>query len=290
MLSQGERWFARFNVFLMIMIGLAMLLPFLNVVAKSLSSNSKVMAGEIGIWPKGFNTHAYTEVFLNPMFMNALKNTVIITLSGTLITLVLVISTGYALSRKRLVARKYVMLYFLFTMFFNAGIIPNFLNIRNLGLYDSLWALILPVAMSVYYMILVKSFFEQLPPELEESAAIDGCNDIQTLALIFLPISKPIVATIGLFAAVHYWNVYVPGVMYIQAPKLLPLQVVVQMLIYSHTSVDSQRVAELDLRGDLGSETLKMAVIVVSTLPIVIVYPFLQKHFVKGVTLGAVKA
>ncbi|WJH35360.1 carbohydrate ABC transporter permease [Paenibacillus sp. CC-CFT747] len=182
------------------------------------------------------------------------------------------------------------MLYFLFTMFFSAGMIPGFLNIQRLGIYNTLWALILPGLMSVYYMLLVKSFFEQLPNELEESASLDGCHDIQILMKIFLPISKPIIATIGLFAAVHFWNIYVPAIMYIQSPKLYPLQVLNQMLIFAQSSIDSQHAADQDMHNMFGSENLKMAVIVVSTMPIVIVYPFLQKYFVKGITLGAIKS
>ncbi|MGI2296127.1 carbohydrate ABC transporter permease [Paenibacillus sp. GXUN7292] len=282
--------FNRLIIVFMLLIGASMLLPFVNVIAKSFSSNAMVMTGQVGFIPQEFNLHAYREVFRNPMFMNSLKVTIIVTLAGTLFSLITVTTTGYALSRKRLLARRTVMLYFLVTMFFNAGIIPNFLNIRNLGLYNTIWALILPGMMSVYYMILVKSFFEQLPSELEESASIDGSNDLQTLAFVYLPISKPILATIGLFAAVHFWNIFTPGVMYIQSQSLFPLQLIVQMMIFTQSSVDAQTMAELDLQGTLGTETLKMAVIVVSTLPIVVVYPFLQKHFVKGITLGAVKA
>ncbi|GGD85085.1 carbohydrate ABC transporter permease [Paenibacillus nasutitermitis] len=290
LLTTSEKWFNKLIIVFMLIIGVAMLLPFVNVIAKSFSSNAMVMAGEVGFFPREFNVHAYREVFRNPLFLTSMQVTVFVTVAGTFCTLFTVVTTGYALSRKRLLARRAVMLYFLITMFFHAGIIPNFLNIRNLGLYDTIWALILPGMMSVYYMILVKSFFEQLPSELEESASIDGSNDIQTLAYVYLPISKPILATIGLFAAVHYWNTFTPGVMFIQTPTLYPLQVLVQMIISTQTSMDMQNMAELDLQGTLGTETLKMAVIVVSTLPIVIVYPFLQKHFVKGITLGAVKA
>ena len=290
LLTRGERWFDKFNIVFMLALGATMLFPFLNVIAKSFSSNAMVMAGQVSLWPREFNTYAYEQVFHNGMFLASLKNSVIVTLAGTALSLFTVVTTGYALSRKRLYARKSFMLYFLFTMFFHAGIVPSFLNVRNLGLYDSLWALFLPIAMNVYYMILVKSFFEQLPPELEESASIDGCNDIQTLASIYLPISKPILATIGLFAAVQFWNIFIPGVMYIQSPDLFPLQVFVQNLIFAQTALDQQQMATFDLQGELGAETLKMAVVVVSTLPILFVYPFLQKHFVKGITLGAVKS
>jgi putative aldouronate transport system permease protein len=290
MLSRGESWFNRFNVALMLAVSATMLLPFLNIIAKSFSSNAMVMAGEVGLWPKEFNILAYNQIFANPMFMKSLTNTVFITVMGTLTTLFAVVTSGYALSKYKLIARRTIMMYFLFTMFFNAGIIPNFLNIRSLGLYDSLWALIIPQAMSVYYMILVKSYFEQLPRELEESAEIDGSNDIQTLGYIFLPISKPILATIGLFAAVHYWNIFMPGLMYIKSAGNYPLQVLVQMLVFAQTSMDSKEIAQADLQNELGSETLKMAVIVVSTVPILLLYPFLQKHFVKGITLGAVKS
>ena len=211
---------------------------------------------------------------------------VTVTVLGTLLGLVLTVAAAYALSKEKLKGRGILSGFILFTMYFSGGIIPTFLVVKGVGLYDSISALVIPSAMNVFNFIVMRTFFKELPLELEEAARIDGANDMKILFKIALPLSMPIIATIGLFYAVSYWNDYFSALLYIQTPEKFSLQLRLRQLLFAG---QINQVSMENLGTQVMSESLKMASIVISTIPIILVYPWLQKYFVKGVMLGSVK-
>ena len=211
---------------------------------------------------------------------------VTVTVLGTLLGLVLTVAAVYALSKEKLKGRGILSGFILFTMYFSGGIIPTFLVVKGVGLYDSISALVIPSAMNVFNFIVMRTFFKELPLELEEAARIDGANDMKILFKIALPLSMPIIATIGLFYAVSYWNDYFSALLYIQTPEKFSLQLRLRQLLFAG---QINQVSMENLGTQVMSESLKMASIVISTIPIILVYPWLQKYFVKGVMLGSVK-
>jgi putative aldouronate transport system permease protein len=212
---------------------------------------------------------------------------VIVTIVGTVVSLFATTLAAYALSKKRLKGRVFLTIFILFTLYFSGGIIPTFMVVKGLGLLDTLASLILPIAVSAFNFIIMKAFFQQLPESLEEAATIDGCNDIMYLTKFVLPLSGPIIATIGLFYAVHYWNDYFNGLLYITSPDKFPLQLLLRQLLFT------EALNQISLSENMGQqvmpEAMKAASVVVAIVPIVLIYPFLQKYFVKGVMLGSVK-
>ncbi len=277
----------------LIIICISMLYPFWNSLVKSFSSNSEIMRGNVFLWPKGITLSGYFELFNDALFFTSLKNSLYIVLSGTFIRLALSLMSGYAFSKDQLKHRKILFLLFILTMFFNGGIVPTFITVDKLGLYDTLWALILMGSMPVYHMILAMSFFRQLPNEIEESAFVDGASFIQIFLKIILPISKPLIATLIIFNAVALYNLFMQAVIYTQSPKNFVMQTYVRLKVFAAEAAAGSGSLEtlmmLD-KEDSGTETLKMAVLTLSSIPIIVVYPFFQKFFIKGVTLGAVKS
>jgi putative aldouronate transport system permease protein len=266
---------------------LVCLVPVLNIVAKSLSGESYVVAGDVGIWPVHFTTDAYNIVLGSPKFLSSFRNSIIITVVGTLINVTLTVFTGYALSRSRLAGQKLFMMLFVFTMLFQAGIMPTYLVIKNLGLINSLWSLMLPGLVSPFNMIIVRLYFYNIPDSLEESGKIDGAGNIRILFSIMMPMAAPVIATTALFCAVEYWNSYFDALMYISQSNLLPLQVFLREVIMNVS--DASGNIEMMAQTQVAQESIRGAVVVAATLPIVLVYPFLQRFFVKGIVLGAVK-
>ncbi|SFB59991.1 putative aldouronate transport system permease protein [Cohnella sp. OV330] len=266
---------------------LVCLIPVLNIVAKSLSGESYVVAGDVGIWPVHFTTDAYNIVLGSPKFLSSFRNSVLITVVGTLINVTLTVFTGYALSRSRLAGQKLIMMLFVFTMLFQAGIMPTYLVIKNLGLINSLWSLMLPGLVSPFNMIIVRLYFYNIPDSLEESGKMDGASNIRILFSIMMPMAAPVIATTALFCAVEYWNSYFDALMYISDAKRLPLQVFLREVIMSVS--DASNNIEMMAQTQVAQESIRGAVVVAATLPIVLVYPFLQRFFVKGIVLGAVK-
>ncbi len=262
------------------------LYPFLNVVAYSLSSNRAVLSGKVTFLPIEFQIDAYKDIIHRGQIWVSMRVTILVTLLGTALGLILTIFAAYALSKDKLKGRKWISGLILFTMYFSGGIIPTFLVVKELGMFDHLTALYIPTAVSVFNFIVMRTFFRELPDSLEEAAFLDGASDVQILWRIVLPLSLPIIATIGLFYAVSYWNDYFNALIYIQSPEKFTLQLRLRSLLFAD---------ELGTAGSEGlgsqvmAESLKMACIVVGTIPILIVYPWLQKYFVKGVMLGAVK-
>ncbi|WP_349671838.1 carbohydrate ABC transporter permease [Lacrimispora sp.] len=274
------------NYTLLTIIVFICLYPFLNVVAYSLSSNRAVLSGKVTLFPIEFQLDAYKDILHRGQIWAAMGTTILVTMLGTAIGLILTIFAAYALSKDKLKGRKWISALILFTMYFSGGIIPTFLVVKNLGMFDHLSSLYLPTSVSVFNFIVMRTFFREIPRSLEEAAYLDGASDVQILVKIVLPLSLPIIATIGLFYAVSYWNDYFSALIYIQTPEKFTLQLRLRSLLYAD---------ELGAAGSEGlgsqvmAESLKMACIVVGTIPILVVYPWLQKYFVKGVMLGAVK-
>jgi len=262
------------------------LYPFLYVIAMSFSSTNAVLSGKVRIFPIEFQINAYQEILKKKQIWSSMWVTIKVTLAGTLLSLVLTIAAAYVLSKKKLKGRKILSSFILFTMYFGGGMIPTFLVVKNLGLYNSLGALFIPNAISVFNFIVMRTFFREIPESLEEAAYLDGANDFQILIRIVLPLSLPIIATIGLFYAVGYWNDYFSALLYIQDPNKYSLQLRLRSLLFTEelNSTSSEAVGT-----PVMAESLKMASIVVGTLPIIAIYPWLQKYFVKGAMLGSVK-
>ncbi len=266
---------------------LACLLPFLHVTALSVSSNEAVVAQKVTILPIGFNLEAYVRVLKDATMIRSLFLTIEITVIFTLLGLFLTVCCAYPLTKKRLKGRKYMSFVCIFTLYFTGGMIPNYILISNLNLINSMWSLILPLAFSAYNMIIIKSFFMNIPESLEESAYLDGCSDVGILLKIVLPLSKPVLATIALFFAVGRWNAFQDALFYITKPNLYPLQLKLNLIVSASASTES--LGESVGAAQLVPEVLKAACVMFATIPIIIVYPWLQKYFVSGVMLGSVK-
>jgi len=281
------------QVVLMIVIAifsLTCLLPFVNVAAVSLSSKSAILRGDVSFWPVEFSTTAYEAIFSDKSMIRSLVYTVVITFVYTLFSMIMTILMAYPLTKSRLRGRNFFSFLALFTMYFSGGTIPIYLNIKELGLLDTPWALILPGMLSTYNMIILKSFFQALPKELEEAAIIDGANDFQVLLRVYLPLSMASLATLTLFYAVGKWNSFQDALYYISTKAYQPLQLKLYHIIKGSQAVD---VAALEGGASTVatsvSESIEPATIIFATLPILVVYPFVQRYFVAGVTIGAVK-
>ncbi len=268
---------------------LTCLVPFLHVFALSLSSNAAVMSQKVHVLPVEFSLEAYRQVIGDPSMIRSLLNTIFVTVLFTVIGLILTLCAAYPLTKKHLKGRTVFSFLFLFVMYFNAGIIPDYLLMNQLNLLNSLWSLIWPLAFSTYNMIIMKAFIQStIPDSLEESAFIEGCSHIGVLIRIIIPLCKPVLATLCLFYAVGRWNAYQDSLYYITKQNLYVLQHKLSLLI--NTASDSSSIAqEVQSTTILTPEVLKAACIMFATIPIIIVYPFLQRYFVKGMMLGAVK-
>jgi putative aldouronate transport system permease protein len=267
-------------------LAVLMVIPFIYVIAASFATEAEILSRPIFLIPKEPTLAAYKRIFdMNDMGVTVLRSlgiSIAVTLIGTMINLFFTCTMAYGLSRSKLIGKKFVLNMVLFTMVFGGGMIPTFLLVKGLGMYDTYAALILPGAISAYNMLIVRNFFMDLPAGLEEAASIDGCTDIGIFIKIALPLSLPMLATFGLFYAVGHWNNYFGALLYLADSKKYPFQLVLRNLVM----ITTEDTADGE---DLPQETLKMAVIVVGTVPILLVYPFLQKHFAAGVMVGAIK-
>lgn len=287
--TKGEKVFLVVVMAILVLLSLSIIVPLLNILALSFSDKGEILAGNVSIIPKGLTLSSYEYVMMDNTFISSFKVSVFVTVVGTIISLATVTLAAYPLSKPKLRFRKPILLFFVFTMMFSGGLVPSYIVIKSLGLINTIWALILPSVMSVYNMLLVKNFMEGLPESLEESAKIDGASDIQLFIKIVLPLCKPVLATVGLFFAVGYWNAYFPGIMYINDVGLKPLQTHLYELIQASTNVWELSPAMQEKLAGISSEGIQAATIVATTVPILIVYPFLQKHFVKGIVVGSEK-
>ncbi|WP_080833529.1 carbohydrate ABC transporter permease [Cohnella massiliensis] len=288
-LSWPERLFNVFNYSFFTLMGLTTLLPFVNLLAKSLSSENAVVSGRVSLLPIDLQFGTYRFVLQDDAFLNALRVSVTLTLIGTALSLFVTTITAYPLSKPRLRGRKWLLLLFIFTMLFSGGLIPTYLLMHNLNLVNTLPVLFLPAMVNVYNMLIIKNYFEGLPDSLEESAKIDGASNLRILFLIYLPLSLPVLATIALFFAVYYWNDYFNAMIYITNPSLKPMQLFLKELLAASSDFIRNAAINADAEMNTAPQSIQAASILVATVPILIVYPFLQKYFVKGVLVGSVK-
>jgi ABC-type glycerol-3-phosphate transport system permease component len=274
---------------IVILMSLTCLFPFVHMLAISFSDQMPIITMKVTLWPVGFQTLSYWTILQDPNFFRSFFNTAFITVIGTAINLIMTIITAYPLIKRKVKGRTVIMKLIVFTMLFNGGMIPSYLLIKELGLLNSLWALILPGAISTFNLIIMRTFFQSIPKELEEAAIIDGCNELQILSKIYVPLSLAVIATLGLFYAVAHWNSYMNALMYLNDVKLYTLQVKLKQLLIDDQFGQIGGNMEADARNTVVQESLKAAVVIVSTLPILVVYPWIQKYFVKGIMIGAIK-
>lgn len=284
-----EKMFEALNGLIITLITLSCLYPFWYITVASFSSANEVVKQRgIMLLVKGFNLEAYKAVFANPNIWTGYGNTAFYVIVGSVINLIMTVLAAYGLSRKNVWGRGAIMKLIVFTMFFGGGLIPNFLMMKNFGLVDTRWALVLPGAISTYNMIIMRTSFQGVPASLEESARIDGANDFTIMTRIIVPLSLPVLAVITLYYAVGHWNAFFGAVVYLRSRKLYPLQLILREVLISNSTdsmmTDASSADKAGLR-----EIIKYATIMVSTIPILCLYPFLQKYFVKGVMIGSLK-
>jgi len=285
--SRGDKLFAIATMVLIGLFTLSTLYPFIYIGAVSLSSGFAATAGKVVATPIDFTIAAYKYVLVDPRFWNSYLNTFIYTIGGTAMSLVIIIPGAYALSRPQLAGRRYLNFFVAFTMWFNAGLIPFFLNMRDLGLLDSYFGIIIGFAVNAFNVILLRNFFESIPSSFEEAARMDGANDFQVLWKVYMPLSKPAIATITLFCLVSRWNGFFWAMVLLQSEEKIPLQVFLRHTIA--TLSDDQEFTTTLLEQPYSVETVTAAIIVCSIIPVLVVYPFIQKYFEKGILLGGVK-
>ena len=286
----SDRTFDIIVNFLGALVILIVLVPLIFVLAASFSDPDLVIKGKVLFWPKGFTTKAYMMVFENQDIWRGFRNSCFYTIAGTAISVILTILAAYPLSRKELVGRNVIMMLILFTMYFSGGMIPTYLLVKDLGMYNTIWALLIPAALSTYNLIVAKTFFENsIPGELYESARLDGCGNFHMLTKIVLPLSKAILAVLVLYYAVGIWNAYFDALIYLRDTQLHPLQIVLRnILLLGQTEQMGTNDVGMAEKIKM-AEAVKYSAIVVSSIPMLIIYPFVQKYFVKGVMIGAVK-
>ncbi|MFJ8942213.1 carbohydrate ABC transporter permease [Streptomyces sp. NPDC102395] len=285
--TRGQRAFQGVNGVVLTLVVVVTLYPFVNIVARSLSGERQIRAGEVTLWPKGFNLTTYEIVIRDGVFWRNYGNTVLYTVLSTVVAMVLTTCYAYVLSKKRLRGRGFLVGVAVFTMFFSGGLIPNYVLITSLGLKNSVWAIALPNAISVFNLLVMKAFFESLPAELEEAAEIDGLSTYGILFRIVLPLSKAVIATMLLFYSVSFWNSWFSAFLYMDRTDLMPVTVYLRNLIAGATGATNA--GATTEQGSQVAANIQAVTIVLTSLPILSVYPFVQRYFVSGVMLGAVK-
>ena len=289
-LSKADRLFDIINYAILTLVLLIVAYPLYFIVIASVSDPIAVYAGKVVFWPQSFTWEGYDRILEYDQFFTGYRNTVIYTLVGTAVNVIITIPGAYALSRKDLVGRNTMMMLITFTMIFNGGLIPSYLLIMEMKLYNTMWALILPVAVSSWNLIVARTFFQQtIPDELLEAAVLDGCSNAQFFVRVVLPLSKSIIAVMVLFYAVSHWNSYFNALIYLKTPTKYPLQLVLRSILFENSMgdmvEDASTLAAQQRMGDL----IKYGVIMAFSLPLLILYPFLQRYFIQGVMIGAVK-
>ncbi|HZG77953.1 MAG TPA: carbohydrate ABC transporter permease [Paenibacillus sp.] len=288
-MTAGYRTFSIINYTFLTFATLSMFLPLLNVIAQSFSSPFAIDRGDVLFWPVEFTTIYYQYVFQDASIWRAFGISAFVTVAGTFINLAATSSLAYPLSRDEFVGRKQLLLMIVFTMIFTAPLIPEFILIRELKLSNTLWALMIPTAISAFNLIVMRSFFMQIPKELIDSGRIDGAGELRMAWSIVLPLSKPVMATVGIFYSVMNWNTYKNALYYINDRALYPLQIKLREMLITDDIVDTGN----DLFSNLATASpqgVQMTVIIVATVPIVMIYPFLQRYFVKGMMVGSIKS
>lgn len=292
-MNKVNRVFQVFNYFLMVLVCLIVLFPIYYMLIVSVSDGAAVMSGKVKFWPVGFSLKAYRAAFKNADFLKSYWNTIVITVSGTVLNLFMTTLFAYPLSRVDLPGRKFFMKMAVFTMFFTGGMIPSYILVTSLGLGNTYWAIILPGAINVYNSIIMRTFFEGIPVELSEAAYIDGANDMEILGRIILPLSKPIFFTLLLFYAVSHWNGFFSALLYLNDKSRYPIQMFVRGVVFGGETMN-MAMASYSPTSEVGAELLaetssKYAIVILSMLPILVVFPIISKYFKSGVMIGAVK-
>ncbi|WCF06468.1 carbohydrate ABC transporter permease [Paenibacillus thiaminolyticus] len=291
----GDRIFVAFIYVFLTVLAFSTFYPFWNSLVISFNEGLDTAKGGITFWPRAFTLENYRIVFEDSRLMNGFVIAALRTVIGTLSAIMATSIFAYGMSKRELMGRNYYMIMCIITMYFGGGLIPTYMLIRSLGLFNSFWVFIIPALISVWNMIIFRTFFQGLPAGLEESAKIDGCGNWGTFFRIVLPLSGPVVATLSLFTAVAHWNEWFVASIYITNEDLLPIQTVLRQILFSNiaseqmANVDMSAIAHMNAAKKITSKALTMATIMVATVPIVCVYPFLQKYFVKGVLIGSLK-
>lgn len=288
--SWSRKVFRTINFLILVALTLICLLPFINVIAISFSNSYYVDSNQVLFWPKGFTLNAYRYILTRASFWSSFRMSIMRVILGGCINLVLIILTAYPLSKDndKLHFRSFYTWFFFITMLVGGGMIPSYLLISKLGLRDTIWSLVLPGALPVFNLVLMLNFFRQVPRELEEAALIDGAGHLRTLIQIYLPVSLPSIATITLFCIVGHWNAWFDGMIYITTPSRIPMQTYLRSILIQ-MNVSDMSADDYELYALLANQTVKCSQIIVATIPILCVYPFLQRYFVTGIVLGSVK-
>lgn len=294
--TRRDKLFLAFTYFFVILAFVVVLYPLLYMISASISDPKYVASGEMWLWPKGITFDGYKRVFENTSIWIGYSNTILYTLVGTTINLVVTLPAAYALSRKDFVGRNFFMGMFMVTMFFSGGLVPSYLLIKSLGMINSMWAIVIPSAASIWNIIVSRTFFQgSIPPELQDAAQVDGCTNMRLFIKIILPLSMPIIAVMALFYGVGHWNNYFSAMIYLNDAGKYPLQLVLrQILVLQEMSaqgggaIDTSTAAAMNSKAEIAA-LVKYAVIIVATIPVIAIYPFLQRYFVQGVMIGSVK-
>jgi putative aldouronate transport system permease protein len=274
----------------LLLIFLLVLYPLVYVVSSSLSSPTAVSSGRVWLWPVDFSLRGYQVAFSNPQIITGYGNSLYYTFFGTLISVIATVLVAYPLSRRGLYGRNAIMLFITFTMIFSGGLIPTYLVVKNLGMLDTRWALIIPQAVAAWQVIIARTFFQvTIPEELAEAAALDGCSDLRFLWSVVLPLSKPIIAVLVLMYAVGQWNAYFDALLYLKSDELQPLQLVLRSILILNTTTSGSMEASVMIERQQMADLLKYSLIVVGSLPVLLIYPFAQRYFVRGMLIGSIK-
>lgn len=289
--SAFDRGFNAVNIILITLVLVVVAYPLLYVISASVSDPILVSSGKVLLVPKGLTLEGYQKIFESREIWRSFFNSVRYTVMGTALNLLMTVLGAYPLSRRTLAGRRWISLLFTFTMYFSGGMIPSFLVVKMLGMYNTFWALIIPGAVSTYNMIVMRSFFESsIPDELHDAAAIDGCNDTQYLLRILLPLSKPVLAVMVLFYGTGHWNAFFNAIIYLRNAADYPLQVVLRNILLKNV-LSENMITDFGGAANYShtAEIIKYGLIIVSSVPMLVMYPFVQKHFVKGVMIGSIK-
>lgn len=290
----SDKLFDLFNSLFLLAIFVVTFYPFWNILVISLNDATDSVRGGLYLWPRMFTLDSYATIFRNTELIVSVKVTVLRTLIGTPLSVLAICMMAYSLSKRELVAWRFFTLFFIFTMYFGGGLIPTYMIIKSLGLIDTFWVFIFPGLIGVFLMILVRTYIEGLPGELEESAKIDGANDLQIFGKMILPLCIPVLATIALFVGIGHWNSWYDSYIYTYKPELKTLQAVLVKILNQYQTgamvSEAEQLANSSKRIPVSGESIRMAVTMVATIPIILVYPFVQRYFVKGIMMGAIKS
>jgi len=288
--SVGDKIFLGFVYLFLLLLLTIILLPLIYIVSSSFSSPLAVTSGQVILWPVDFSTRGYEVALSNPQILTGYANSLFYTFFGTIISVTLTIAIAYPLSRRTFYGRNILMAFLVFTMLFNGGLIPTYLVVKALGMLDTRWALLIPAAIGVWQVIIARTFFQSsIPDELAEAAELDGCGDMRFLWSVVLPLSKPIIAVLALMYAIYQWNSYFDALIYLKSSDLYPLQLILRSILILNTTSSGSMDAKTMLERQQLADLLKYSLIVISSLPVLVIYPFVSRYFTKGILIGAVK-